>query len=55
MHALGRDSEVHRSSLLLASIMGEFDTTKARTELGWEPRPMDDVIREAAAYFLANG
>ncbi|MFH2007665.1 MAG: NAD-dependent epimerase/dehydratase family protein [bacterium] len=46
-----RDSELARSSLALMHIMGDFDSRKAREELGWEPRPFEQSVQEAVAWF----
>lgn len=54
MHALGRDTVMAMSSMTLQRIMGDFDNTKARTELGWQPRPMEESLREAATWFRDN-
>ena len=32
-----------------------FDNTKARRELGLEPRPVEDSLRASIAWFRANG
>ncbi|MGB5811012.1 MAG: NAD-dependent epimerase/dehydratase family protein [Polyangiales bacterium] len=50
-HAFGRDTVLSMSSILLMETMGDFDNTKARTELGWNPRPMDDSLRDAVVWF----
>jgi nucleoside-diphosphate-sugar epimerase len=42
------------SSIVLSHIMGDYDNSKARTELGWQPRPMDESLQEAAAWFKEN-
>jgi nucleoside-diphosphate-sugar epimerase len=34
--------------------MGDYDNRKARTELGWRPRPMDKSLEEAATWFKEN-
>jgi len=54
MHALDRDTVVTMSSIHLQRIMGDYDNSKARSELGWEPRPMDESLREAAIWFKEN-
>ena len=54
MHTLGRDTVLTMSSITLQQIMGDFDNEKARTELGWQPRPMDESLREAAIWFRGN-
>ncbi len=51
MHALDRDTVMTMSSITLQGIMGDFDNGKARRELGWQPRPMDESLKEAATWF----
>jgi len=40
------------ASLECSRRMGDMDCTKARTELGWQPRPIVDAIRDAVAFHL---
>jgi dihydroflavonol-4-reductase len=54
MHALDKDTVVTMSSIHLQRIMGDYDNSKARSELGWEPRPMDESLKEAAIWFKEN-
>ena len=54
MHAFDKDTVVTMSSIVLQRIMGDYDNSKARSELGWEPRPMDESLREAAIWFKEN-
>ena len=42
------------ASLDCSRRLGDMDSTKARTELGWNPRPIEASIREAVAFHL-NG
>jgi len=51
---IGRESRVNLNSLRLSGVMSDFDSTKARTELGWTPRPMEESVEEAAAWFVAH-
>jgi nucleoside-diphosphate-sugar epimerase len=32
----------------------KFDSTKARTELGWNPRPVEESLAEGARWFVSN-
>ena len=50
-YLLGQETVVTKDSLRLSFIMKNFDTRKARTELGWQPRPMEESIREAVDWF----
>jgi len=46
------DVETHATmaSLECSRRMGDMDCTKARTELGWRPRPIETAIAEAVAF-----
>ncbi len=46
-----RETVVTRDSLRLSSIMKDYDNSKAKRELGWRPRPMEESIREAVEWF----
>jgi dihydroflavonol-4-reductase len=54
MHAVGKDTKVSIRSLKLSRRMGDFDNSKARRELGWEPTPFEESIREAVLWFQQN-
>ena len=54
MHGLNKDTVLTMSSILLSQIMGDYDNRKAKNELGWQPRPMDESLKEAAAWFQEN-
>jgi len=54
MLAIGKDTKVSLRSLKLSRRMGDFDNSKARRELGWEPRPFEQSIREAVLWFRQN-
>jgi dihydroflavonol-4-reductase len=54
MRALGIDTVLTMKSIVLSRIMGEYDNSKARSELGWKPRPMDESLKEAATWFKEN-
>lgn len=51
---LDKDFRLSRESVRLTHIMSDMDGTKARTELGWEPRPTEESIREAVRFFAAR-
>jgi dihydroflavonol-4-reductase len=53
-HAIGKDTKVTVRSLRLSRRTGDFDNSKARRELGWEPRPFEESIREAVEWFQHN-
>jgi dihydroflavonol-4-reductase len=48
---LGLETEVTVDSLRLTQIVKDFDSTKARKELHWNPRPVEEAIAEAARWF----
>jgi hypothetical protein len=39
----------------MATTKMEYDTTRARAELGYTSIPARDALRRAAAWFVANG
>ena len=48
---LGLETEVTVESLRLSRTVGDFDNSKARSELHWNPRPVEEAIGEAARWF----
>ena len=48
---LGLETEVTLKSLRLSRIPQDFDNSKARQELRWNPRPVEESIAEAARWF----
>jgi dihydroflavonol-4-reductase len=48
---LGLETEVTLKSLRLSRIPKDFDNSKARQELHWNPRPVEESIAEAARWF----
>jgi len=48
---LGLETEVTVTSLRLTLIVKDFDNSKARRELHWNPRPVEEAIGEAARWF----
>lgn len=49
---LRRDLPINSVAVRLAHIMSPMDHSKAVRELGWQPRPTTDAIREAARFFV---
>lgn len=49
---LGVETQATMASLECSRRMGDMDSTKARTELGWVPRPIEAAIRDAVAFHL---
>ena len=50
-HAVGKETVFTMSSIVLMDTMGAVDNEKARRELHWEPRPMEDSLRRAVDWF----
>ncbi|HSV37710.1 MAG TPA: NAD-dependent epimerase/dehydratase family protein [Nocardioidaceae bacterium] len=48
---LRRDVPLNRSSVRLMKVYTPVDHSKAERELGWEPAPTPDEIREAVAFY----
>lgn len=46
-----KDYLVRRDSVYLSNAFKAMDTTKARTELHWQPRPIKETITDAVAWF----
>ncbi len=49
----GKDAELSLASVRMMHAEAEIDHGKAMRELGWQPRPVEDSIREAARFWLA--
>lgn len=47
----GIETHATMASLECSRRIPDMDATKARTELGWQPRPVDDAIRDAVAFY----
>ena len=48
----GVETQATMASLECSRRMGDMDSSKARAELGWHPRPIADAIRDAVAFHL---
>ncbi|MGV0837632.1 NAD-dependent epimerase/dehydratase family protein [Mycolicibacterium thermoresistibile] len=48
----GTDEQLSLASLRLMRAEAEIDHDKAVRELGWQPRPVEDAIREAAQFWV---
>jgi dihydroflavonol-4-reductase len=48
----GTDEQLSLASLRLMRAEAPVDCSKARRELGWEPKPVEDSIREAARFWM---
>jgi dihydroflavonol-4-reductase len=47
----GKDAELSLASVRMMRAEAPVDASKARRELGWEPRPVEESIREAARFW----
>jgi dihydroflavonol-4-reductase len=52
--ALGIETTATMASLECSRRIPDMDATKARTELGWHPRPIEAAIRDAVAFHLGS-
>ena len=48
----GTDEQLSLASLRLMRAEAPVDCSKARRELGWQPRPVEESIREAATFWV---
>ncbi|GAA2734564.1 NAD-dependent epimerase/dehydratase family protein [Actinocorallia aurantiaca] len=46
-----RDQRLCPDSIVLAAAFGPLDSTRARTELGWTPRPLEESVQDAVRWF----
>lgn len=49
----GKDSELSLASVRMMRTEADVDSGKAKRELGWQPRPVEESIREAARFWAA--
>ena len=47
----GKESRMSIDSLKCASMVNDVDSSKARNELGWQPRPIEVSIEEAVSFY----
>ncbi len=52
---LHREPTLTAEPVRMATTKMEYDTTRARTELGYTSIPAREALRRAAAWFVANG
>ena len=50
----GKPAPVTRDVLRIIGRYAWYDTRKARTELGWVPRPLGDTLRDTIAWLGAR-
>jgi dihydroflavonol-4-reductase len=52
MKMMGRkDSLVSTDAVFLSNAFQRMDNSKARRQLGWNPRPIAETVRDAVAWF----
>jgi dihydroflavonol-4-reductase len=49
----GKDAELSLKSVRMMRAEADVDASKAARELGWQPRPVEESIREAARFWAA--
>lgn len=49
-----RDFLVSTDAVYLANVFRQLDNGKARRELGWKPRPLEETVRDAVDWFAAR-
>lgn len=49
-----KDYKLCRASVFLSEVFGPMDNTKAKQELGWQPRPFAETVADAIAWFVAD-
>ena len=49
-----RDNRLSVASIRCSTLLPNVDATKARRELGWQPRPIEDAVGEAVNYYLGH-
>ena len=49
-----RDYVVSTSAVYLSNVFREMDNGKARRELGWQPRPIGETVRDTVSWFAAR-
>mgnify|MGYP000070505261 CR=1 FL=1 len=54
MKLFGKRTSLNRESVLIAHIFNKMDNSKAKTQLGWQPRPIKESIDDAVAFYLKN-
>lgn len=54
LHRLGRDCPLNRETVDLMRVMTPLSHAKTERELGWQPRPVEQTVRDAALYFAAE-
>lgn len=50
----GKKPKFNTDAVLLMHIFPDMDSTKAREQLGWKPRPFKDTLNDAVEFYLAE-
>lgn len=51
---LNQDVQFSRAAVNIIFTAGKLDNSKARQQLGWNPAPLEESIKEAVQYYLEN-
>jgi dihydroflavonol-4-reductase len=49
-----KDYKLRRDSIFLSEVFGPLDNSKIVTELGWHPRPIEESVHDAVAWFSTH-
>lgn len=49
-----KDFLVRTDAVFLSNVFRQLDNGKARRELGWTPRPIDETVRDASAWYAQH-
>lgn len=49
-----RDPGISRNLIRITGRYGWYDATKAKRELGWNPRPLDETLRDTVGWFRSR-
>ena len=49
-----RDNRFSIASIKCSRLLPNVDSSRARSELGWQPVPVEKAVEEAVDYYLAH-
>jgi len=49
-----KDHVISTDAIFLSNVFRGMDSSKARHELGWSPRPISETVRDAVNWFAAH-